>query len=135
MVTLWQRRLKGTGAWLRVADELTLAHGLKGLVIGLLGRGLRPRAVQAGITTNDRFSGIYDLTDRVPYAALFERFLAEISGAKNPLIMCHPAEVDDALRAASTFSTAREAELRFLEGPDFLPMLARHGLTLGRLHA
>jgi hypothetical protein len=29
-------------------------------------------------------------------------------------------------------TTAREAELRFLEGPEFLPLLARHGLRLGR---
>ncbi len=132
LVALWQRRLRGRGAWLRVADGLTLSHGLKGLAVGLLGRGLRARAAESGIATNDRFSGIYDLTERVPYATLFERFLADTAGAQWPLVMCHPGEVDDELRAVDSVTAAREAELRFLEGPDFLPLLARHGLTLGR---
>jgi len=133
VIELWQRRLRGAGAWLRIADELALENGIKGLTIALLGRGLRRRARQAGAPANDRFAGVYDLTDRVPYGALFERFVAG-NGAPNQrlLVMCHPGEVDDELRAVDPVTAAREAELRFLEGPDFLPLLARHGLTLGR---
>lgn len=135
VVTLWQRRLRSSGAWLRIADDFVAADGIKSLPIALLGRGLRRRAARAGIPTNDRFSGIYDLTDRVPYAALFERFVAGRAGpGQRLLVMCHPGEVDAELAAADTLTAQRETELRFLEGPDFPPLLARHGLALGRFH-
>lgn len=132
VIDLWQRRLRGAGTWLRIGDRPLLAAGLKGLAITGLGRGLRRRAVQAGISANDRFSGIYDLTDRVSYATLFERFLADIADGQRPLIMCHPGEVDAELIAVDPVTVAREAERRFFAGPDFLPLLQRYGLTLSR---
>lgn len=136
VVTLWQRRLRNSGAWLRVADDFAAADGIKSLPIALLGRGLRRRARKAGIPANDRFSGIYDLTDRVPYASLFERFVAGRTGPdQRLLVMCHPGEVDSELKAVDTLTSQRETELRFLEGPDFQPLLARYGLELGRLRA
>jgi chitin disaccharide deacetylase len=130
VITLWQRRLGSARPWLRIADKPS--RNPKGWPIAFLGRGLRRGAVRAGIPVNDRFSGIYDLTDRVPYAGLFERFLADTSDGQRPLIMCHPGEIDAELIAVDPVTVAREAERRFFAGAEFLPMLARHGLTLGR---
>lgn len=136
VVTLWQRRLRNSGAWLRVADDFVAADGIKSLPIALLGRGLRRRATKAGIPANDRFSGIYDLTDRVPYASLFERFVAGRTGPdQRLLVMCHPGEVDSELKAVDTLTSQREAELHFFESAAFPELLARHGLELGRLRA
>jgi len=140
VIDLWRRRLSRSSAWMRVCDESwisTLRRGIdapKAWVITGLGRRLRRRAAAAGITTNDRFSGIHDFSGRTPYATLFEGFVRE-AGPGTLLVMCHPGEVDAELVAADPVTTAREEELRFFEGPEFPALLARHGLTLARLRA
>jgi chitin disaccharide deacetylase len=138
VVDLWQRRLSRTGAWMRVCVEpwrATLKRGVdapKAWVITGLGRGLRGRARAAGVPTNDRFSGIHDFSGRISYAALFEKFVHE-AGPETLLVMCHPGEVDAELVALDPVTTAREEELRFFESAEFPALLARSGLTLGRL--
>jgi len=137
VIALWRRRLTGSGAWMRVCVEpwgATLRRGFdapKAWIITAFGGALRTRAQAAGIPTNDRFSGIHDFSGRVPYARLFESFVRD-AGSGRLLVMCHPGEVDAELRAADPVTTAREEELRFFEGPDFLPLLARHNLAPGR---
>lgn len=137
VIELWQRRLARSSPWMRVCVEpwsATLRRGVeapKAWIITSLGRGLQARARAAGIPTNDRFSGIHDFSGRIPYARLFEGFVRDAESGRL-LVMCHPGEVDDELRALDPVTSAREEELRFFAGPDFLPLLARHGLTLGR---
>jgi predicted glycoside hydrolase/deacetylase ChbG (UPF0249 family) len=136
VLALWQRRLAATGAWLRVTDEPLAAVWRRGVargeasILSLLGRGFARRARARGLPVNDGFAGVHDFSGRVPYARLFERFLSLARGRH--LVMCHPGEVDDALRAADDVTAAREEELRFFESEALPALLARRGLTLGR---
>lgn len=140
VIDLWRRRLSSSGAWMRVCAETwgaTLRRGFdapKSWIITSLGRALRRRTVAAGIPTNDRFAGIHDFSGRVPYATLFETFVRE-AGNDSLLIMCHPGTVDAELAAVDPVTEAREEELRFFESAEFPALLARYGLTLGRLGA
>lgn len=136
VIDLWQRRLAQSGAWLRVTDEPmvdVLRRGVertKSAIISVLGRGLGRRARQNRIPVNDSFSGVQDFSGRVPYQRLFDRFLRAARGRH--LVMCHPGEVDDDLRAVDDVTDAREEELRFFASDAFPALVARHGLTLER---
>ena len=136
VLDLWERRLAHHGAWLRVTDEpiaAILQRGVertKAAIISLLGRGLGRRARARRIPVNDGFSGVQDFSGRIPYEHLFERFLEAPRGRY--LVMCHPGEVDDALRAVDDVTGAREEELRFFESDAFPRLVARHGLALSR---
>lgn len=140
VIGLWRRRLAGSQAWMRFCVEpwrTTLRRGLdapKAWLIMALGRALRARALKAGIPGNHRFAGIHDFSGRVPYATLFESFVAD-AGTGTLLVMCHPGEVDAELTALDPVTSAREEELRFFESPAFPAILARHGLRLERLAA
>ena len=104
----------------------------KALAIGMLGRGIRSRALAAGVATNSGFSGAYDfIGDKRPVAELFRRFIAGVG--RNHLVFCHPGYADEALAARDIMTTAREAELRFLSSPEWSAMLARGGLEVGPL--
>ena len=100
-------------------------------VISLLGIGLRRRLAAAGIPHNRSFRGVYDLTGRVPYGVLFERFTA--APGAGTLVMCHPGEVDDELRACERLTDQRAVEYAFLAGPEMADSLAARHLVLGRL--
>lgn len=136
VLDLAARRL-APGGWVRSCWEPPLAilrRGIDPLRAGLiagLGIGLRRRLVAAGVPHNRRFRGVYDFSGRVPYAALFERFTAAPGTAT--LVMCHPGEVDDALRACERLTDQREVEYAFLAGPQIIDSLAARHLTLGRL--
>lgn len=123
---LWNGRLDRTRTWLRVTDSgfgPAMWAGAKGLAIAALGHAMKRAAVQAGISTNDGFAGIYDLTDRVPYRALFERMVA---GAKaRTLVMCHPGDVDDALRAADPLVETRAIECAYFESDAYAELRRR----------
>jgi len=136
VIDLWQQRLAAHGAWLRVTDEPVSRVVRRGVAYGetitlsLLGRGLGRRARARGIPVNDGFAGVQDFSGRIPYARLFDRFLCAPRGRH--LVMCHPGEADEALRAADEVAEAREEELRFFESDAFPQLMARHGLALGR---
>lgn len=138
VVSLWQRRLAATGAWLRICSEPPAAilrrrvAVAKTMIIAGLGRGLRRRARAAGIPVNDRFAGVHDFSGRRSYSELFKGFVANASGAQRLVVMCHPGEVDDALRRCDPVTEAREDELRYFEGPAFAALLRDNGLVLGR---
>lgn len=136
VLEIWQRRLANGRSWLRVTDEpipAILRRGVertKAAIVSLLGRGLGRRARARRIPVNDGFAGVQDFSGRVPYERLFEQFLETPRGRY--LVMCHPGEVDDALRTADDVTDAREEELRFFESDAFPRLMARHGLTLSR---
>jgi hypothetical protein len=139
VIDLWHRRLAGTQAWLRVCDEpiwAILRRGVsvgKSLLLAGFGRALRRQAQAAGIPVNDRFAGIHDFSGRRPFDELFRSFLAEASPSGGRLVvMCHPGEVDDELRARDPLTDAREDELRYFESSAFKEALNQHALTLGR---
>lgn len=98
--------------------------------IALLTRGLATHARQAGIATNQGFSGIYDLSESADLAAHFSRFLD--SPGSHPLIMCHPGDDDDTRNVADPIRPARRREAAFLASDGFAALLAAHRARLER---
>ncbi len=131
------RRLAGRPIWVRLCREPVpriVRRGVaipKALLIAALGRGLARRARLQNQPANTGFSGVYDLSVRVPYGRLFERFLLGLRAGG--LIMCHPGVPDEALRALDPMTEARQAEYDWLRGPAFPDLLERRGMRLVRL--
>ena len=129
VLTLWDRRLDRARTWLRVTDSEVGAifrigaAPAKALAIAALGRTMHRAARKAGIRTNDNFAGVYDFSARVPYPALFARMAAEARG--RTVVMCHPGEVDDALRAADPLVDMRAVECAYFEGPEYAALRAK----------
>jgi len=136
VLDLAARRL-APGGWVRSCWESPLAIVRRGVdplragVIAGLGIGLRRRLRAAGIAHNHSFRGVYDFSGRVPYGQLFDRFTAAPGPAT--LVMCHPGEVDDALRACERLTDQRESEYAVLAGPGVADSLAARHLSLGPL--
>lgn len=105
----------------------------RALIIDRLGQPFRRLVAARGLAANDSFRGVRDFSPAEDYPTLFAAFLAG-NGAR-PLVMCHPGHVDDALRRADPVTDAREAEYRFLSGPEMPAALARAGLRLVRFGA
>lgn len=135
VIDLWRRRLPR--GWVRSCWESPLAiisrgvDPVRALVIAGLGYRFRRMLRAGGVPHNQSFRGVYDFSDRVPYARLFGRF----TGKPGPmtLVMCHPGHVDEALTACETLTNQREVELRFLGSDACALSLAGRGLTLSRL--
>ncbi len=129
VLALWDRRLDRARTWLRVTDSqigtiLRIgAAPVKALAIAALGRAMRLAASNAGIRMNDSFVGVYDFSAQIPYPTLFARMAAEAHG--RTVVMCHPGEVDDALRAADPLVEMRAFECAYFEGPDYAALRAR----------
>ena len=137
VLDLIAQRFKSSLPWIRVCNEkpATLLRRRvsigRGVAIGWFGAALRRRATQSGLRVNIGFSGIYDLTDRVPYCQLFERFTLGLRAGS--LIMCHPGRVDEILRDLDTLTDQRERELAYFLSDAFPDLLRRKALHLGRL--
>jgi chitin disaccharide deacetylase len=136
VLDLWRRRMGGRG-WIRCCCEAPLAilgrrvDATRAMIISELGRGLRRRLVAAGVPHNRSFRGVYDLSDRVPYARLFHAFTTH--PPPGTLVMCHPGHVDEALIAADRVTHRRAAEYRFLASDECGAMLRERGISLARL--
>ena len=121
---------------LRCCDERlsTVFHRriapLKAILVGLPGRNFRRLALARGFHLNNGFSGIYDLSGKIPYDVLFDRFTEEL--LQGALVMCHPGRVDEGLRAWDSLTDQREIELAYFLSDDFLALLQRKNLRLGR---
>jgi predicted glycoside hydrolase/deacetylase ChbG (UPF0249 family) len=128
-------RLKG--AWIRdcwepaPAIRKTGVATAKALFLAALARNLHRKAKKRGIPANQGFRGIHDFSGRVPYPALFQRFLDGIP--EGGLIMCHPGLVDDALRAVDSLTGGRVEELEYFLSAEFPDALEMAGVALGRL--
>lgn len=136
LLALYQRRLAGSGCYVRLCDEPLVAVWRRGtdrwraLLIALLGRGLGRAARRRGIPGNDSFRGVQDFAQRRPFAHMFESYL--YGAGSLPLIMCHPGHVDAALAAVDPVTDEREEEWRYFSSAEFPTALARAGLVLGR---
>ena len=102
------------------------------MLISTLGGGLARQLRQAGLPSNSGFSGAYDLgAASSSIATVFARFLR--SAGERHLVMCHPGHSDALLAARDTMTTAREAELSFLESEAWPKLLAEAGMVIGPL--
>jgi len=122
------RRIAGQRApgayWRNVAEPARriLNRGIavpKALFISALGA----RAVSS--SSNDGFSGLYELRGNENVSSLFARFLD--SDAQRPLVMCHPGQGGD-----DPIARARENEYRFLTSERFADLLKQSGVSLKR---
>lgn len=100
----------------------------KAQLLNILSRGFRKRAARLGLKVNPAFAGTYDFTAKADFAALFPRFLDGLPDGG--VVMCHPGHVDAELQRLDPLTTLREAEYRYLAGPDFPDLLAAKGVTL-----
>lgn len=134
VLDLWHRRLKPSGGWVRSCWENPLAILERGIdpvratIIAMLGLRLRWMLKAAGTPHNRSFRGVYDFSGKVAYAELFRRFTDR--PGPGTLVMCHPGEVDDALKACEWLTDQREVEYRFLASEDCAASLRERGITL-----
>jgi predicted glycoside hydrolase/deacetylase ChbG (UPF0249 family) len=135
---LSSRKLAGK-SWLRDSADRPRRifargkHWGKALTVAGLARGFRKKAMAAGFTLNDGFSGFSDFNAQADYSADFATYL-EAAG-KNPLIMCHPGHVDDELARLDPVTQSRETELAFLLSDRFGEVLEAANARLERLSA
>lgn len=132
VVDLVRRRLP-PGTWLRYCDEPLGAVRRVGVaapraaLISALGWGMR----RSGLPGNRQFRGVRTFQERLPYAALFRRFLVGLG--PGALVMCHPGLADADLRASDPIADRREEEFRFLASEAAGEAIAAAGLRLARL--
>ncbi len=122
VLALWDSRLDRTRTWLRVSDAPAGPAALKSAAIGALGRAMKRAARARGIRTNDTLAGAYGFSTRTPYRAIFEAAAASARG--ETVVMCHPGEIDAALRAADALVEPRAAELAYFESDDYAALRA-----------
>ena len=137
VLDLWRARLNGRG-WVRSCHDRAAAimgrrvDVARALIISRLGAPLGRQLRHHQVPHNHGgFRGVYDFSDAVPYAALFERFLKD--ARPGMLIMCHPGEVDDVLRGLDPVTGQREVELRYFGSDEHARALARAGVRVGPL--
>ena len=83
---------------------------------------------QAGFRTNRGFAGFYRYDTGRSIGEVFRRLLSGLN--EGALVMCHPGVVDDALAAADSLTTPREAEYAFLSGEEFPLLLETEAVSL-----
>ena len=136
VLDVWKNRMGGQG-WVRSCWENPRAIWRRGIdaaratIIGLLGWEWHRMMAKQGVPHNGSFRGVYDLTDRVPFAELFQVFAGQPSA--NTLVMVHPGHVDQALIDADCLTDQRENEYAFLASERCAEILASNGLVMGKL--
>jgi predicted glycoside hydrolase/deacetylase ChbG (UPF0249 family) len=106
---------------------------LRAAMISAGARSLRRSLNAAGIHCNRRFSGVRDFREDAPYCDLFRRFirsdcLGELQGLA---IMCHPGYRDRGPSLDNQMD-AREAEIAYFSGNEFMAELEVASMRLGR---
>jgi predicted glycoside hydrolase/deacetylase ChbG (UPF0249 family) len=100
----------------------------KGLLIDVLSREFRRRAVGHGLSTNTAFAGTYAFGSDDAFSSLFPRFLKGLPA--HGLIMCHPGFPDAELRRLDRLIGRREEEYAYFAGEEFPQVLAAANVTL-----
>lgn len=108
------------GAPARIAGKIAVAK--------LLATGFDRRMRESGFLVRGPLSGFYDWRSPGAFAVAMRALLPRVTDGG--VIMCHPGEVDQALRDRDVLSDAREEELAFLSGPAFPALRNEAGLTL-----
>jgi chitin disaccharide deacetylase len=124
---------RGWRGWLRdPGDRLSAIRARpqagKAMVVAGLGLGFRVAARRVGIPTNRGFSGFSDFAEGEGFADAFEASFRALGPA--PVVMCHPGEIDGALRALDPVVASRPLELAYLGSDRFAEFLEREGIRL-----
>ena len=111
----------------------------KTIMISIFGQAFKSSAVQAELSTNTGFSGMYNYAksnqerlalDMVVFRDAMNHFL--IGARENMIIMCHPGFVDKQLIRFDSLTWQREAEYKLLASKEHANLLAQHGVMIGR---
>ena len=121
-------------AWVRQCGRSQRLGQPKALLLDMLSREFRARAVRAGIAFNPGFAGAYDFSRETDFGDRMREFLDGLPNGG--LIMCHPGFVDDTLVRLDPLTHQREREHAFLTSnafPDLLrashTVFMQHGAT------
>ena len=102
----------------------------KALAVATLASGLPALAAEAGIPVNHGFAGFSAFDPGRDYAADFTRYL--VAPGQRHLVMCHPGEIDDELRALDPVVETRPVESSFFKSMLFEEICLRHDMSLKR---
>lgn len=103
----------------------------KALAVAWLAASFGVALRHAGLRSNQGFSGFSAFDPKVDYGDEFSGALRSLG--KAPLIMCHPGEIDPALRAIDPVVETRPHELDFLAGQRFADACAAAGVFTARM--
>ncbi|MSO54913.1 MAG: ChbG/HpnK family deacetylase [Rhodospirillales bacterium] len=137
LLAVYDRRLRGSGAWIRSCVEPLSGIVRRGIaparaaLIGILGRPFARSAREANIPINASFRGVRSFTAKEDWPRLMAAFVTDPPDGL--VIMCHPAIPDEALAAADYVVEPRRAEYEYLRSEAFPGLLAAKGATLVRL--
>ncbi len=105
-------------------------HQRKALVVASLARPFAARMRALGFALNRGFSGFSGFDPGADYGADFSSYLIATGPAH--LVMCHPGEVDDALRALDPATDSRPGEIAFFLSGRFAEACDAAGLHPAR---
>lgn len=136
VLSLFRRRLSGSGTYLRVTASSMPDIFRRGISVGramaiaLPGAGMQTLARREGIPVNSSFAGVYDFSGDLPYAEVFGKFL--VGARAQTLIMCHPGFADPELRQIDSLTDQRKNEYDFFKSDTYFKVLESAGVRLGR---
>jgi hypothetical protein len=104
---------------------------LESIYLARASRKLAALAGAAGVPTNRGFRGVRTFREKASFRTLFRRMIKDVQDGA--LVMCHPGHVDPLLAERDPVQEAREEELRYLAGPEFLRDLEEEGVLVSRL--
>ena len=105
-------------------------NGAKAALLALLARPFAKRMRALGFALNEGFSGYSRFHPEDDYAAEFTQYL--VAPGPKHLIMCHPGDVDDELRALDPAVESRPAEIRFFFSERFADLCAEANMHPAR---
>jgi chitin disaccharide deacetylase len=126
------RRYPGPKPYLRDAADRFAAirnRGVevrKAMIVATLARPFAMGMVARGFALNRGFSGYSAFDPAQDYAAAFPAYLRAAGPAH--LVMCHPGEVDDALRALDPATESRPQEIAYFLSNRFIDDCAAAGM-------
>lgn len=122
------------GVWLRdPSDRVTAAirRGVstgKALTVQALALGFRRDAAASGFTTNRGFSGFSPLRDETDVGEVLRQAFLHLG--PEPVVMCHPGEVDAELRTLDPAVQSRPLEAKCLASEAFRQWLEDKRIVL-----
>jgi chitin disaccharide deacetylase len=115
-----------TFAAIRARGRQTIKAG----AVALLARGFAGSMAARGFALNQGFSGFSAFDPAADYGADFARYL--LDPGPRPLVMCHPGEVDEELRALDPATESRANEIAYFLSARFTEACAAAGMTPAR---
>ena len=112
------------------AIRTRVRHARKALIVATLARPFGRRMREQGFRLNEGFSGFSAFDPGADYGTDFPGYL--IAPGKAHLVMCHPGEVDDELRALDPATDSRPGEIAYFLSQRFDEACAAAGMRLAR---